>query len=261
MSLAIGVVQKDFIIASSDSALTKFSADREEMTETGIKSEKVYKLSNKVLLSKSGNLVLTQLILTELRCHIKDNYDLKKCREVAMKVLSNINNGVILNEEEYFKSLSEDYSFSRGDLREMRGDLVKYISARLPKTEKATNLVHDFSMYLLGFNEDGTTGLVNVREGDLYMSGPIDKKKGYPAILEGPSSSDYMNYLNLPVEQRRPEGFITAFSHIHAAISKENAVNVSTDCNYHLLMKNGDSIDYEKFTYDTAELHKYLVNQ
>lgn len=274
MSLAIGVVQKDFIIASSDSAITifpdggmgndKVDKKTDEFTEgnmikTGIKSEKVYKLTNKVLFSACGNLYLTELIRIEIEQRIEEDYDLEKCRKVAKEVLNSVSNGIILHKRLFIKSMKENYFMSDFQLIWMRINFVEYITELLLKAEKANNLIAGYSAYLLGFNDDGTTGLVNISDGS-YSSGPVDIRKGYPAIINGPKWDEYMQHLNLPIEQRRPEGFIARIPYIHAAISKEFNVNVSSDCNFHVLMKNGDGIDYEKFTVDTSEIQKELYS-
>ena len=267
MSLAIGVVQKDFIIASSDSALTMFSCDEEKYEKTGeivmkeepirseVKSEKVLKLTNKVLLTNCGNLVLTELIISELKYFVKDDYDLKKCSAIAKKVISNIQQGVFLNKDNLFNSLTENYKITSFQLWEMKSDFKTYIDDLLSGAERGNNLIRGYSMYLLGFNEDGTTGLMDVRIGS-YTSGPTDIKKGYPVILEGPDSREYLQFLNLPIEERTFEGFANRMSLVHARISKDNQVNVSSDCSYNVLMRNGDFIDYSKFSIDTLELQK-----
>lgn len=269
MSLVIGVVQTDFIIASSDTAVTIWSYDKEEARRTGecveteevidagVKSEKVIKLTDKVLITTCGSLVLTELIFSEMQYYIKDYYDLKQCREVAKKVMSNINKGVFLNKQNFFNALLEKYNMNYFQIREIKKDFNAYIQNLLSLASKVNKLITSFAMYLLGFNDDGSSGLVDVSNGTL-MNGPVNKKEAFPIVLNGPDIIDYLQSLNLPIEERNIEGFVNRMSALHAQISKDNQVNVSSDCNYHILMRSEDGIIHQKITFDTSEIQKVL---
>lgn len=282
MSLAIGVVQKDFVIATSDTAVTYFPHDEEllektgeyvstgEMIPTDSKSEKTHRISNKVILLSCGSSYLTEIFHVELSSRVKRDDDLSNCRKVSKEVLENLLNRKVYNKEKILSALREKLGIPDEAIREMKENFDELVSYLIPASGEINELVTNFTAYLIGFNTDGTTGMVDVR-GDSYLNGPKSIKSGYPVLIDGHHPgynkdqrffSEYQKALILPSKNRNVDNFIQAITLVHAKISSESPVNVSSDCNFHIFTKNDNSnIDYSSFVFDTSPLHEQFKLQ
>lgn len=281
MSLAISIVQNDFIISSSDSAVTLFVDERNidslresgfnpklgEMIPTEGKSEKVIPMTDKVFLSTCGNSVLTSVFEIELVNSLQATDDLVVSREVSQRVLNNMMNGYLQHKDKVLLAIKERHNIPDKLFPQLKEQFTHdYFMNILPKSGKVTELVSNFSAYLIGFNNDGTTGMVDIRA-DSYTEGPKDKKSAYPVLTDGhhpgfnknvESFSEYQRDLVLPSQYRTLENFIKAITFVHAKISKLSPVNVSADCNFHVLTKSNDEIEHFSFVVDTSVLHDEL---
>lgn len=249
MSLALAVVQKNFILASCDSAVTVFDEeDRSIMTPTDFKSKKVHRISDKVLLLATGMTALTEIIQVEMEERVKSHDDLHECRKIAKDIFNNMKAGKIANLEKIESNLSVQLNLHR-DLEEEIREALTFIEE---------NPVH-FSAYLVGYNDDWTSGLVDIKE-DAYIQIPEDEEKGYPVVIAGPDPnfsagpkrSKYQMALSVPIDERTIERFIDAMVYVHTGITTENQINVSPDCNFHLLFRTEDSIEHTEFAIDTS---------
>lgn len=263
MSLAIGVVQKDYIIAASDSSVVEFlykdgTIERTgKMIPTDLKSNKVEKISDKVMLLSTGNSLLTKIMKVELKSRVKNNSDLKECMEEATRIFTEMKNKVSpYHLEKILSNFYEVYKFKANE----------------QTVQRVLDMVNDpveFTAYLVGFNKNGKTGLFSVHE-NKYMETPEEEVKGYPVVVAGEQRSyvddpkyidDYHNLwkrmLTFPVEERNFENFKNAILLVHAQISKFRK-NVSSDCNFQVLVKENDEIRHAAFTMDTSPLYELI---
>ena len=261
MSLTMCVVQKNFIIATSDSAVVYFDIDEEKlqkegeitfgkMNPTDKVSKKTHLLSNRVVLLATGSSFLTEIMKVELAEKVKESTDLRECSRIAQDILKKMKKGEVENIDKVLKNLSKELNI------EIYSDFEKEMSAILSKTGDKVNL----SLYLAGFNEDGTAGLVDVIA-DRYME--PNENGAYPVVIAGhipgleEAENNFVNFqkfLSLPVEQRTILNFVNALILVHGAISNESPINVSSDCTLHFLIKDGEVLDYETAIIDTSGL-------
>lgn len=266
MSLALGVALEDLIITTSDSAVVHFEMDEEvfketgqviasgEMTATDFKSKKTHKISNKVLLAATGYSAITTTLEIELLERADDFTNLQEAREIAQGILRDIKKKNVKYKDKIIDKLMSEIPVSDHLGRPaLEDDYYNTIAACL-------DTPFGLSAYLIGFNEDGTSGLVDIRENNYTES----NNKNYPVFLAGDSTGrysfeNYMHLLNFPEEQRTFENFINALVTIHAHISwKRKQVNVSADCTFRIFVKNNDHIDYTEFVIDSSEYYKQL---
>lgn len=96
------------------------------------------------------------------------------------------------------------------------------------------------------------TYLPEIRKVTITKSDSEGKK--YPAWFCSPSRNQYedgLKMLWLPIGERNLENFINRFVEIHTVLSKES-LGISPDCNLHILLRNGNSLELEKMTVDTS---------
>lgn len=277
MSLSISLVQTNFVISTSDTAITYFAnTDKDieflksididakigEYFKTDGYVEKVFPLTDKVLLSSLGNHLLSRTFEVELANKLSKTDDLQTVRKVAQQTLNNILEMKIENFDSIIESVSKTLRLHDDESQSLEDDFYEILKRLLPKTKKPADLNRDFSIYIFGFNDDGTTGMVDIRA-DKYLPGPKDIESGYPLVLDGAAPgfsrdpdkySDHQLALILPPEYRTVENFIKAITYVHGDISKNHPINVSTDCVFHILANVNSEIEYHKFTIDTSDI-------
>lgn len=258
MSLAISVVQDDYIIASSDSAVTYFPYDVEKFIETGeyerigdmietdLKSQKVHKVSNHVLLLSVGVNLLTIAVQVELSHLVNRDDNLNDCREKAKTVMRNLREGKPNHPEE---------------IKHKTGNDLK-IEEPFEITAPMWKLLDDdirFNGYLVGFSEN-VAGMVDIKDGTLmtvqgnrYPSLIVGEHPGYVKGQEGLTM--YQKQLNLPLEHRTAQNYIDAMTLIHGQISY-NHKNVSSDCTFYILQNDKNNTNYASFIRDTKPIHE-----
>lgn len=268
MSLAMSVIQNDFFIVTSDSAMVGIPYDEKLLEETGeyvttgemvssdFRSEKTHKLSNKVFLLATGTHVLTTALEQELFGLVKGNSDLNECKRIAKKVVTNLRNGKINDTDKVVLELATSL-----ELTDTTEEIEKEIQETLLLIDKI-----QFSAYLVGFNKDGTSGLYNILTDD-YIETPKGENRGYPIIISGhiPGGDDapkrYTEFqydLLLPTGERTILNFIAAMTRIHAQISSESRINVSTDCKFDIVRWEDGKAAHDSFTTDTLDFYEQL---
>lgn len=262
MSIAIAVLQDDFIIASSDSAVTiwdKEESDTEYASKRiGVNSEKVSRITDKVFFLSCGNVLTTNLIEAELNYSLGRHYDMKKCIEIAKEAMDNIHKGIFRNKKGLINLLKERYQMTEDDLIDLRLDFEGCVNEVLQESKSANNLVIGHSAYLIGFNAEGRAGIYDIKRGT-YNEASEDKAKGYPGVVEGPHSKEYLRLLNLPANERDILSFANRMTLIHSDACLNNPINISPDCNFHLLQKEGKEIKYVYYQFDTKKIQKHLT--
>lgn len=277
MSLAIAVVDRNFIVASSDSAVTNFPIDEKKyeedgervwtgkMEETSLKSEKIYKLSDKVLLILTGSHALTKIYEAELSNCIKNESDLSDCMIKAKLIIENMRTGKIENRRQIIFNMLREHGHNDETIDPIHFNLLE---EELYKTLDLLGNPTDFSCSLVGFNDDGSSGLYDLNK-DFYGESSMDIRKGYPFIIMGhhPGYSEDPNnrsvcqkIMTLPPEKRTIDNFINASQYVHALISRDN-INVSSDCNFKVMLRDEKGIEYAEFTVDTKHLYDQLESE
>lgn len=239
MSLIIGVSYRDqFVMASNDSMVTvqthntdTFEREEKDVSKVDRKSEKVKRLSNNVLLCVSGIEDICKLVEKELVKRIHANDDLYQCADVLEEVITKLN--------------SKEVNLMNGLLnREVLS--IKFLNTKF------------FSCYMLGFNQNGNSGVVRYNPLEMKverMESPLNG--GYPVIINGPSEDDiqFQKYLDLPDEYQDIQTFIGQFVFIHANLSHIHSQSVSTDCKFHILYK-GSRMKYLQQTVETSDFYE-----
>lgn len=236
MSLVLGVAYKDFVIVSNDSRVTKQLMDPVtlelygDMVVTDLKHEKIDRITDKVFLTTTGWSSCGDLFKTELYKRVNKSNDLKECSAIAGKLFSELKAGIV-------KGLSD-------------------------QEQKAARLLEsrNFATYMLGFNHSGTTGLKDIVFGS-YTETSLGENKGYPALINGPEHEydfQFKKVLSLPKNERTIDSFMKRLAVVHANLSHYHKIQVSPDCNFHILQKEGNSIGYIKKTVDTLPFYEQL---
>src|SRR5699024_2490756 len=227
MSVTIAVVKNDFIITTSDLAVTYFKPNEEIYKETGriepsnkkiktnLTSKKTHKVSDKVILISTGYNVITETLLVELNERVKKDADLHEVRVSAKEVMRNIKKGKVNNLDTILNRLKEEIPYLKDN-----PDLVSdYWATVLDLIDHPKGL----SAYLVGFGNDGISGLVDIKANSMARAHK-DTSKGYPALVAGEGLSDeyheaYLKSLILPEDNRKIGPFMEAMGKIHAHIS------------------------------------------
>jgi hypothetical protein len=241
MSLVIGLAYKDqYVIVSNDSKVTIQWYDAEtleptdeiEIQDTDLTHEKVFPLTNKVLLSTTGYMYLGDLVKKEMDKRVRPENDLTECAEILKSLILELKAGELT------------------DLSEDEKSYLRFLDT-------------DICINLFGFNHSGTTGFADFNPVEFTVNtieSPLDKK-GYPVIIQSSDPvEDRKNmypYLTLPSEQQTFNNFENSFLIVHAYLSSIHK-NVSTDCNFHVLFNNGESINYYKKTVETLDFYELL---
>lgn len=232
----------EFILVSNDSKVTMqmynaktLEPSFDKITETNLTREKVYLVTNKVLLSATGYMDAGKVVEKELYKRVSPDNDLAECADILQNLIFELKAGLI-------HDLSEKETNS---IRFLKGD-------------------SGFTCNLFGFFHDGMTGIVdyNITESDIGFD--ISKSsmvKGYPAIIQSPEPEkdrgNFNKYLSLPKEEQKLDNFVNQFVTIHAHLSSIYK-GVSTDCNFHVLHNDGNTINYYKHTVETEEFYDDL---
>ncbi|MDQ0257938.1 hypothetical protein J2S74_005401 [Evansella vedderi] len=234
MSLVIGIAFKDFVIVSNDSKVTiqHYYADTLEkdkskpIIETNLKSEKVTRITDKVFLAVTGFQNVTELIKQELVQRVNKDNDLQECSKIAEQVITEIKG------------------------RELEG-------LDIPEQDAIRMIREGFSAYLFGFTHSGNAGLKDICYGGYAESRDITK--AYPTVINGPDPEydfKFREVLSLRKDERFFQNFINRILVVHAYLSHKHHTSVSTDCNFHILYKDGDLIKYSKQTIDSANYYE-----
>lgn len=240
MSLIIGMCYKDqFVMVSNDSKVTtqfhdeNYNRINDEVKETGISAEKVFYLSKYVLLCVSGLVDACDLVRRELEKRVSPEDDLSVCSDIIEKLLS-----------------------------DLKGDAIDGLTKEERNFVKVLNTIH-FNCDLVGFDkETRVTGLAKYSpvESTLTRTDAPIEKKGYPIFIDCPDPENdlaFQSYLDLPTNEQTFENFINAFLLIHAHLSHKH-IGISSDCNFHILMKDGEKLKYIKQTVETSDFYEQL---
>lgn len=230
MSLIIGVSYRDqFVIASNDSMVTREHFHSETLEPSGkpeptdIKKEKVFKLTDKVLLCVSGAEDPCDLIRTEMFKRVDASTPLGECANALESTIADLK--------------------AKTDLNDYDKLTVRFIDST------------SFTCYMVGFLENGLTGVVTYSPYSLSVETMECPPSGpYPVFISSPEESDlqYQQYLNLPEEERNIESFLSNMMWIHSELAKKHSNMISTDCNIHALVKtDGAQTQYFKTKVET----------
>ncbi|MBD7985326.1 hypothetical protein H9649_12070 [Sporosarcina sp. Sa2YVA2] len=253
MSLAMCILQNDYIIACADSAVAYFPDDGEKEA-TQFRSDKIFKLSDKVFFIATGKSILVSILKVELREVLSSNADLIMCMAVAERVLKDLKKGIVRNPEKIIRDLS--------DKLEMDFHYERDIEPALSLFQKDDYV--DMAAYLIGFTDAGRSGMVDIRSSS-FVKTPEDSLKGFPLIILGPDDefnddadqfSKYQKILIPPIEQRTFDNFMSRMVYVHAQISADNPINVSTDANFQILTKHNGEIMWQETKIDTLQFYK-----
>lgn len=265
MSLAMAVVQKNFIITTSDYAVTFFPMDEDVYNETGeevpsgemvatdIREQKAHRISDKVILIATGNSAITETLKVELASYANSDSDLYELKSMAKKVMKDLRSRKVNNLHVILENLKETLPVE--DNPDLESDYWETI-------EWGIDDPRGLSAFLAGFKGDDVSGLVDIRA-DKLLEVPKGGKS-YPVTIIGDTIDHdhfnaYIQALNLPLEYRTIPSFIEALSKIHAHISYvREGVNVSPECHFHILIRQGNQIEYTDFTLDTSKLYESL---
>ncbi|MFC4409428.1 hypothetical protein ACFOZY_03140 [Chungangia koreensis] len=240
MSLVIGMAYRDeFVLVSNDSKVTyqyyepeTFEPIQDSIQETGLKHEKVFRLTNKVLISTTGYLLAGDLIKKEMAKRIYPESDLEDCANRLQILIYELKNGLV-------KGLTEEEQ-----------DIIRFIKGRA------------FTCNLFGFFQNGLTGMVDYNQ----LTWNVDiiaasLGEGYPLILQSPDpENDRANYykvLSLAKEEQTVENFMSRLATVHAYLSSIHK-GVSSDCSFHLLYRDGNEIRYITPTVETKDFYEQL---
>lgn len=238
MSLLIGLSYQDrFVIAANDSKVTVQSHDDNlekldvPLEDAGFQEEKIKKLTDKVLFCGSGILDSVKLVEGELFQRVKPSDDLRKCEETLKEVIEELKSG--------------DISI----FNTSKKHAVQFLDTTYVTFE------------LLGFTDEGVTGLVR-SDPETILNKTLSPMNGtYPIFIDSPDTKEdveFHQYLSLPREEQTLENFVNRFVFIHAHLSHKHSVSVSSDCNFHFLFKVDDEYKYAKKTVDTAQYYDEL---
>ena len=156
MTLVLSMVQKDFVVMTSDPSRVVYKyyyledlqpVDDQESTSNE-KAEKVFKLTDRVLIGLGGTKEIALEVLYEMQKRIKPTYDLKKCGQVLGKIISELRgrslHGRFLNKEDglvvllngfYFNGRTGQLSFESGTETEVEETICpnqRYLYAIIP---------------------------------------------------------------------------------------------------------------------------------
>lgn len=238
MSLVTGLCYRNqFVVVSNDTKVTMqyhdpvtFEPLFDNIIETDIKNDKVHRLTDKVFLSTTGASILCEFIEARLMELVHPEADLDECTEA---------------------------------LKQLKIDWETELELE-PEKEKLRNFFKsNVTCNLFGFKENGVSGLVDfnpTREID-SIECSLEPHKGYPVILQSPDPikdrEDFYKFLSLPEKEQTLDNFIGRLYTIHAYLSHKHP-GISSDCNVHVLYKDGDSIKYWGETLETSIAYKEL---
>lgn len=246
MSLIIGMSYKDeFVIVANDSKVIKQMYDPEnqepifyEIIETDLTSEKVHHVTNKVLITTTGPMTAGEVVVKELYKRVNPENDLLECADILQTLVC--------------------------DLRE---GSVEDLSAKEANCAKGLVNTRGFTCNLFGFFHNGISGSVdfNITDSDIrydVIESPM--VKGYPVIIQSPEPEadrkNFYGYFSLPSEEQTVDNFVGRIVTIHANLSSIHKA-VSSDCNFHVLYKDGNDgnkIKYHKQTIETSAFYDEL---
>lgn len=241
MSLVIGLSYRDqFVIVSNDSKVTLQGFDPEtlesipdQIFETGLTSEKVHRITDKVLMSATGRSVLTDLVEKLLMQRVKSENDLAECTEILGNLLIDLRDGLV------------------EDLSDIETDSLIFLGK-------------NGCFNLFGFNHNGVTGLADFNQNTFsmdFIESPTEIGKGYPVIIQSPNPEkdrqNFYQYLKLPAKKQTIDNFASRFVMVHAYLSSIHK-GVSTDCNFHILFKDGESIKYQHQCVESEDFYDAL---
>lgn len=270
MSLAMAVIQPNFIIASSDTAVTKFPFDEklyqetgklektDEMIKTDFKSQKTHKLTDQVLMLSVGQSTITETFKVEMLERVSPDHDLQASMTIAKEVLKNMKEGIIPHHKKVLENLSIAWNMTPEEIEEGYWIELKNMDSL------------QFSASLVGFNADGTSG-VYYGATDEYGQTPDDLRKGYHLIIDGHHPGYSKDPKNLSIyqqqlafknpEERTIANFTDAMTLVHGRISYESNVNVSSDCHFHVILRTNSGYEYANIPVETSFLHPYFKQE
>lgn len=226
----------------------------EEMVKTDIKADKTHKLCDNVILIATGNNALTETILVESKKRVSKESTLNEVRMMMFNIMTDIKEGKVEYLNEILSNLEKEIPYLEHN-PDLVADYWDTVSSRIDDPR-------GLSAYLVGFSDDGTSGLVDVRSNKLMNC--ESSNGGYPVVIAGDvvdsrNQEVYQQVLGFPKEQRTMNEFMSRMLIVHSHISKSrNHVNVSKECKFKILSINRKN---QKVEYHTHEIDSFNFYQ
>lgn len=243
MTLIMGMSYKDeFIMISADTKVTQQEHDSEtfekiehDPIDVGHSAKKVHPITKNTFLATGGIVKTGEIIREEFTKRLKPEHTLEKCADILQEVI-----------DELWKK--------RKSFEEVGDDDLAALSLNFLGTKY-------FSCYMLGFFENGKTGMAYILPGSVkveIIESPMDY--GYPNFIISPNEDDNENYKNWisirKEEEQTLNNFMTQFYLTHGKLSLKHRVNVSSDFNVFGLFKDpAGNIQYFNNVLDSSDLY------
>lgn len=247
MTLIIGMTYKDeFALVSSDTKVTEqehdaetFELDRSvSIKDAGFKRNKVHVLTDSVLQVTTGVEETGDAFDRELRKRVQPSYYLDDCIQPVQEVADEL--------------WSKRKSFHHGGMEDKKAMSYNFIGTGY------------FYCVLFGFFRNGNTGMVYLDPESITVKSietTKDDTSPMTAVIISPSVDDnenYINWINIPIEERNINNFYLQMYLIHAKLSLKHSYSVSEDFNLKLMVNDGGVIKNDMLTLDSSELYPTL---